>query len=81
MYQMKASSPKDSPKYVISKLLQNSLADKLGMDRQLINYEIVNPYEVGSSINCDTYWASGMSSVAYQYHPPFVPRFELRTII
>ena len=26
------------------------MAGKLGMDRQLINYEIVNPYEVGSSI-------------------------------
>nr|YP_009690257.1 DNA polymerase family B [Porodaedalea pini]QEG57037.1 DNA polymerase family B [Porodaedalea pini] len=41
MYKMKEESQKDSPGYVISKLLMNSLYGRFGMKRSMVNHEIV----------------------------------------
>jgi len=51
LYNIKQNSEKDSPKYIISKLLMNSLYGRFAMDPHLLNHEIVNkidhskPYE------------------------------------
>lgn len=42
LYNIKQNSEKDSPKYIISKLLMNSLYGRFAMDPHLLNHEIVN---------------------------------------
>ncbi len=42
LHQMKQSSPKSSPMYLIAKLLMNSLYGKFGMTDNLVNHVIIN---------------------------------------
>ena len=50
MYHMKENSEKDTPDYLIPKMLQNSLFGKFSMKRELINYSVIDKYGVDKFI-------------------------------
>ena len=51
MYHMKETSEKDTPNYLIPKMLQNSLFGKFSMKRELINYSVIDKYRVDNFID------------------------------
>nr|YP_009690242.1 DNA polymerase family B [Porodaedalea pini]QEG57022.1 DNA polymerase family B [Porodaedalea pini] len=50
LYQMKEQSQKDTPNYVISKLLMNSLYGRFGMKRSMVNHEVLKQKNVNTFI-------------------------------
>nr|YP_010697864.1 DNA polymerase [Phellinidium ferrugineofuscum]WCF76825.1 DNA polymerase [Phellinidium ferrugineofuscum] len=58
MYEMKANSPKDSPNYMISKLLMNSLYGRFGMSQSNVAHELVNNSDISKVVD-----SKGLSNV------------------
>jgi hypothetical protein len=78
LYEMKLNSAKDTPDYIISKLLLNSLYGRFGMDPYLDNHMIMNEKQFielqndpKKAVTNITYLGNGKELVSFCDIPPF----------